>query len=614
MSEKMKHVVQQAVFYTLIIAGAASSFAPGYLPGSPRASGVLLTLGVLAALGVLTFSVKIMHNQVGLVATTPFIVTVASVSAVVLFLGWPETTGVMAPVAGCVLAILLWCVAGDWCRGCLTAERCNQSSFGELQQRLTLLDTSLEQIHKTLSLQKDPASIALLKEAYDTAQKECAAIRNAVSESGPYSGMQWVMASGYINLWKCLHRAEEALIEVLPQSAVISGALNDESRLVGSKIENRDELLAKLRRAVVTLDPSQLMYLKLSVDESKLLEGMVLKGAAPAAEAAAQQAQTAAQEAKAAAQEAETAGQQSQAAGQKALAAAQKAQAAAEKTQEAGQRAQAAGQQARSVLHMVRRTINEYQDDLYGSLVTTRNLTWKLTVFTGVSAFMLIAIAMLMSAPRDTIVAGATFYLVGATVGLLARLRGALREERNVADYGLSNARLFSIPLFCGMVAVGGVVLTPMLPKVTATVSPRVQVSVMNDTNTVENGASMTNPPSKQIGSRNEKAVLSSSTNMETTTAHEDVALAGESPRSQSEAEKNQRDNTGKGAPHTEHQRYVPSLATIFDLKQNLIGLFVAALYGLTPELLFARLQQQQTEKTKGEIKAIESTQKTGAA
>lgn len=57
----------------------------------------------------------------------------------------------------------------------------------------------------------------------------------------------------------------------------------------------------------------------------------------------------------------------------------------------------------------------------------------------------------------------------------------------------------------------------------------------------------------------------------------------------------------------------IPTLGTIFDLDKNLIGLLVAALFGLTPGLFLQQLQQQ-ADKYKADLKssqATEGTQKT---
>jgi hypothetical protein len=53
-----------------------------------------------------------------------------------------------------------------------------------------------------------------------------------------------------------------------------------------------------------------------------------------------------------------------------------------------------------------------------------------------------------------------------------------------------------------------------------------------------------------------------------------------------------------------------PKLEDIFDFKKNLIGLFVAAVFGLAPGLLFDRLQQQ-ADRYKADLKSSKSTEGT---
>jgi len=57
-------------------------------------------------------------------------------------------------------------------------------------------------------------------------------------------------------------------------------------------------------------------------------------------------------------------------------------------------------------------------------------------------------------------------------------------------------------------------------------------------------------------------------------------------------------------------QTLVRQLEDIFDLHKNIIGLLMAAVFGLTPGLLFERLQQQ-AEKYKSDLKSSEATQTT---
>src|ERR1019366_1030702 len=380
---------------------------------------VIIAAVFVAALAV-RYSAKRPRGQAALVATLPLLPLVAVVCAVVIFLaGGNHLT---TPIASFLLASLVWCLAANSCGCFLTVEHCNQSSFGELRHRNTQLGAHLLQTSQMVksqdavagaNLQRDAAAetevaapetkavapetkVAALADvpkpqgeqgcaasaAYEEALKQRAAIAEELADKlngEEKRGLGWVLATGYISVWKRLHRAEEALIEVLPAQTVIAGALEDELRLIGSKIENRDDLLKKLRHAIVALDQYAVDFLELSADESKAL--------APAT----------AQDGKA---QRET--------------------------------------MARPILRMVRRAINEYRDDLYGGLVMNRNRTWGATIFTGLTAFMLLAIAMVMGASRTSIVAGATFFFVGATVGLLGRLRNQMEEEGGVPDYGLS--------------------------------------------------------------------------------------------------------------------------------------------------------------------------------
>ena len=185
-------------------------------------------------------------------------------------------------------------------------------------------------------------------------------------------------------------------------------SLNDELCLKDSNIQDNAELLAKLRYSVVALNPCARRFLKLSAEEAKLLDSF-----------------------------------------------------AEDLKKECGE---ADRKMARPNLKLVRRTINEYRDDRYDRFVNLRNGTWSTMVFTGMTAFCLLAIAMIVAAPVHTVVAGMVFYLVGATVGLWGHLHNESKASGEISDYGLSTARLYSTPLYSGLVAVGGVVLTAVLP------------------------------------------------------------------------------------------------------------------------------------------------------
>src|SRR5205823_1635352 len=65
--------------------------------------------------------------------------------------------------------------------------------------------------------------------------------------------LRWVLGLGYVDAWRTLHRAEEALIEVEPTEGVILNAKRDRVSIQGSTISNRDELLNELMQATTAL-------------------------------------------------------------------------------------------------------------------------------------------------------------------------------------------------------------------------------------------------------------------------------------------------------------------------------------------------------------------------
>ena len=148
-----------------------------------------------------------------------------------------------ALLAGVLTALITWLLAALLYYRYTTAERANTRMYSEQCARLQRLNTRLGQL---------PASAAPT-----IANQEAQAIQTDLASPG----LQWVLATGYINVWQRIHRAEEALIDVEPIESVIGGALYDEERLRGSTMDNRDALLARLRQAVRDLSPPATVYL-----------------------------------------------------------------------------------------------------------------------------------------------------------------------------------------------------------------------------------------------------------------------------------------------------------------------------------------------------------------
>jgi hypothetical protein len=173
----------------------------------------------------------------------------------------------------------------------------------------------------------------------------------------------WVQGSGYITLREWIQRAEEALIPIAPLETVIAGAWEDELRLRGANIDNRDELLNRLREAREALEGLLEINKNLRAEASS--EPKVTSGAeAPPAT--------------------------------KVIL-------------------------ARQTLRYVRRAINDFRDEKRSGLIRARNRLIRSITLTGLVGFSLMAIAILMGAPPKSLIAATAFYLVGAIMGLFTK-------------------------------------------------------------------------------------------------------------------------------------------------------------------------------------------------
>lgn len=185
-----------------------------------------------------------------------------------------------------------------------------------------------------------------------------------------------------------------------PHDAVLVGAMRDEMRLMDSNIVHRDSLLERLRCAVAMLDgPAE--------------DGRPGYLAQPA-----------------------------------------------QNPPPTDQRDPA---KARAILHEVRYEINSFRDDVWEGIVHARGRLAATSVFTGFAAYTLVGFAVIVGASDNAIFWAFVYFLVGAIVGLFARLQADAKADTAVDDYGLSSARLVHIPLFSGLAAVGGILITSVL-------------------------------------------------------------------------------------------------------------------------------------------------------
>ncbi len=635
--------------------------------------------------------------------------------ALVASLAWLGLSGMYSPPAcGALFALLAWLgLSAIYCKA-VDARHAIPSSFDELLPRLDELEVGLNSCCQTGWLPQNSCK----NNAYCEAAKEHDEIRKDLTGRG----LTWALATGYNKVWTRLYRAEEAMIEIEPRCKVLEDAYYDEDRLAGSDISNRDDLLVKLRNAVVSIEPGARKYLKsttgitvppdLAIGTTALPGGKVaepyfspllstggvppykwavIAGAIPDAlvlstEGILSGTPTNDGHAKFTFRVTDRAGVaveryfdliitpqtqpvaplsigtttplpwgsphveyaerlfatggkppykweviagtipdglQVNSAGVLSGTPAKAGETifTARVTDSAGSTAppkqfrlsvKTSGtiaamplgdvdpeQQARGVLRHVRNSLNEYRNARWYGLIMARNRLLATFMLTGAILFALLSTAILSGAEASRIIAAAVFYLVGAAVGVGNRLYSELQAQSEVPDYGLSAARLITIPLFSGLGAIGGLLLVAYLPFAAAVLNPSTTAGGAHSGVQVSDTAGSTAPKQSNLPVR--KANPDAATAPHKTDKSNGQTAADAKKTVVKEPEKKAA-NEKKSDTETP-----PTLWDIFDLKKNLIGFFMAMLFGLTPGLLFDRLQQQ-ADKYKADLKNSQST------
>jgi len=558
----------------------------------------ILIIGLLASLSVGGFGAVLWLQQLrsygaALIATAAILPGAAALTTVLIFLTTctPSYEGNFAPFWGLGIALLTWVILALFCLRFADARYAIPSSFGELRQRLDQLKAQLKVVCPDDGFPNNPCKQMAFIQANDHVQK--------IKDEFEQKGMPWALARGYINVWTRLHRAEEAMIEFAPKESVIAGALNDLLRLQGSQIDHADDLIARLQQAVNIIDPSAGKYFQKAA--ANPMPPVIVNAAQAIGDD-----------------------------GGNILPAAQVPPVNAN-VADASCEAQA---QARTVLRDVRNSINEFRDGRWNGLIVARNRLIATMIFTGMTAYLLLAIAIIAGAKQPAITAASTFYLLGATIGLLNQLHSLSKSDTAVEDYGLSTARLITMPMFCGLAAIGGVFLMAMpqranfnspniLPLTITTPSKlatgfykKLYYQRIDATGGIPpyhwsvNGKSADGIELKATGDLIAMQPMSSATTKIMVTAQvkdsngatvdKSLFLKFSSPTTKYVE--------NQPSPRAETTPAVQPLEDIFDLHKNLFGLLLAAVFGLTPGLLFERLHQQD-EKVKSDLKSSESTQ-----
>jgi hypothetical protein len=378
-----------------------------------------------------------------LIMTSALVPVVAAViSAIAFVVQWPK--GVTMPdwlalfigtplLLGTVPTLIAWLLLAFIVRRFTAADRMDIGSYGQLLNRLATLDARLS------ILRPEPGETSARATGTDAnttspmppndltfvmASKEALDCCNAITKKLVKKSIAWLTASGYINLWKEMHDAEEALIDIMPREVVVADAIYDEMRIQDSKIDNSDELLRKLRTAVSTLDPSAKSYLQPSPASTQVASA--IPSAAPVS---------------------------------------------------TGAVSDMSEMQGRSILREVRHALNEFRDSRWEAIVRVRNQFVCTMILTGLTLYVLLQFTILAGVSQAAMITATAFYLVGALVGLFGRLYNESQTSKSIDDYRLALARTVATPLFSGLAAVGGVLLTQKLTSAADIFDPKNMLS-----------------------------------------------------------------------------------------------------------------------------------------
>ncbi len=303
---------------------------------------------------------------------------------------------------GAIITILFWLLLAIPCRRFALANKANRCSYGNLVNQLNDLTVRIDVLKNNQQGNTVPPPNNMSKIAFHEARAWC----NDIVHELKCKGLCWLLATGYINMWKLLHHAEEALIEIEPIETVLNKAVHDELCIQDSNMSNSEELLDKLRIAVKKLSPSATVYLTKQPRD---------------------------QEARSVPHDKDNKSYNDP------------------------------EMEARIALREVRRTLNEYRDNLWEGLVRSRNRLMMIVIITGFLAYILLCLPIVSNIDPSYVVAATIFFLVGAIVGLFNRLYLETKVDNAVNDFGLSMARVIATPVISGLSAVGSVLVITML-------------------------------------------------------------------------------------------------------------------------------------------------------
>jgi hypothetical protein len=332
-------------------------------------------------------------------ALTPLVPGIAAVATVIVYLvDWPfpGNHGLQLAV-GLGIGLAGWYVTSLLAGDVISVESASARTYEELRGRVKALEARKKDLYRA------PHARAIRAEALHEADRVVEALRadlrldGAEKRGDARSPYRWIRGNGYINAWRDLHRAEDALLVVEPAEVVYATALTNLDRIAGASSKESTRVAKELKT---------------------LVEGEAGGNGKPRGS----------RNGKASEEEA---------------------------VERCGK------DWGRAIVRESAYRIHHEQNDAWDEIVNLRNWHVTALSLAAVVAYAIVALIVLQPVDRTSVmIAAVAFFFVGAIVGVFNELWATSRRKKGtVFDYGLAATRLAATPILSGIAAVIGVLL-----------------------------------------------------------------------------------------------------------------------------------------------------------
>ncbi len=182
--------------------------------------------------------------RASLIATAVMMPTVAAVLTVTLYCIHARW---WFAFAGAIVAVITWAGFAVWYARYTTPSRANATVYDQLTQRHA--EIALRYRETARPPQGDPKA-CLYADMGGRLNAIEAQLRSGEGD------LRWVAATGYINLWKGIHRLDEDLLKFHSPQRVAEDARYDRDRITGSTIPDGQSLLQELQEVEKAISPT----------------------------------------------------------------------------------------------------------------------------------------------------------------------------------------------------------------------------------------------------------------------------------------------------------------------------------------------------------------------